>query len=98
MEGAIRASRQVRIVNAHGLHMRPASKFVSLAVKFQAQISVGCRGVQANGKSILDMASLAAECGSMLDLAAEGCDAEPALSALAELVEAGFEMTDEDYP
>ena len=43
------------------------------------------------------MATLAAECGATLDLEARGSDAEVALSALAELVAAGFHMTEEDY-
>ena len=91
------ARRRVEIVNAYGLHMRPASKFVSLAKSFQAEVRVEHRGVRADGKSILDMAGLAAECGSTLDLEAHGPDAEPALAALADLVAAGFYMTDEDY-
>ena len=91
------ARRRVEIVNAYGLHMRPADKFVRLAKSFQADVSV-CHGeTRANGKSILDMASLAAECGAILDLEARGPDGEEALAALAELVAAGFQMTDEDY-
>jgi phosphotransferase system HPr-like phosphotransfer protein len=43
------------------------------------------------------MPSPAAECGTMLDLEAEGPDAEKALAALAALVAAGFHMTEEDY-
>lgn len=91
------ASRQVRIVNAHGLHMRPASRFVNLANRYQSDIRVQFGPTTANGKSILDMTSLAAERGTTLDLQANGPDAEPALDALAELVAAGFHMTDEDY-
>lgn len=91
------ANRRVEIVNAHGLHMRPASKFVGLANSFRSEVLVSYRGTQANGKSILDMTSLAAECGTMLDLEARGPDAEAALDALADLVAAGFHMIDEDY-
>jgi phosphocarrier protein len=89
--------RRVEIVNAHGLHMRPADKFVKLACSFQSEVAVNHGGITANGKSILDMACLAAECGATLDLEARGPDAEEALSALADLVAAGFHMTDEDY-
>lgn len=97
MDGASRVMRQVRVVNAHGLHMRPASKFVSVAVQYQAEIRVRCAGMEANGKSILDMTSLAAECGATLELEAAGPDAEAAIRALIELVEAGFYMSEEDY-
>lgn len=91
------ARRQVRVINAYGLHMRPADKFVRMANGFRAEVEVDHRGVRANGKSILDMAGLAAECGTTLDLEARGPDAEAALAALADLVAAGFHMEDEDY-
>jgi phosphocarrier protein HPr len=89
--------RRVAIVNAHGLHMRPAGKFVSLANSFQAEVWVNYLGRRVNGKSILDMTTLAAECGTTLDLEARGPDAREALDALADLVAAGFHMTEEDY-
>src|SRR5215213_6034951 len=89
------ARREVRIVNAHGLHMRPSGKFVKLAGSFRSDVSVEHAGRTVDGKSILDMTSLAAECGSTLGLEARGPDAEQAVAALAELVEAGFHMGDE---
>jgi phosphocarrier protein HPr len=89
------ARRQVEIVNTYGLHMRPSSKFVKLASSFQSDIRVHSRGTSANGKSLLDMTSLAAERGTALDIEARGPDAEPALAALAELVAAGFHMDEE---
>ena len=91
------ARRRVVIVNAYGLHMRPAGKFVALANSFRSEVRVDSGGANVNGKSILDMVGLAAECGTTLDLEARGPDAEAALDALAELVAAGFHMTDEDY-
>jgi phosphocarrier protein HPr len=87
--------RQVTIVNAKGLHMRPSDKFVRLASSFRSEVRVGCRDLTVNGKSILDMTMLAAECGTVLDLEAIGPDAEQAVGALAELVAAGFHMDDE---
>jgi phosphocarrier protein HPr len=89
------ARRQVKIVNTYGLHMRPSSKFAMLANSFQSDIRVHFQGTTARGKSLLEMTTLAAECGAMLDLEAEGPDAEEALNALAELVAAGFHMDEE---
>ncbi len=91
------ARRRVRIVNAYGLHVRPAAKFVKLAQSFRSDVRVDHEGNKVNGKSLFDMTGLAAECGTTLDLEAEGPDAEVALAALADLVAAGFHMTDEDY-
>ena len=86
------AERQVTILNAKGLHMRPATRFVALASEFQADIRVVGNGKDVDGKSILDMTTLAAECGSTLTIRAGGPDAEAAVSALADLVAAQFHM------
>jgi phosphocarrier protein len=91
------ARRRVLIVNAFGLHMRPAGKFVGLANSFSSEVRVDSGEAKVNGKSILDMVGLAAECGTTLELEARGPDAEAALDALAGLVAAGFHMTGEDY-
>jgi phosphocarrier protein len=84
------ARRQVEIVNALGLHLRPAAKFVKTADGFKAEIRVHFKGQEFDGRSILALATLAAERGSRLELEASGPDAEAALDALAELVAAEF--------
>ena len=48
---------QVEIINGLGLHMRPADKFVKLALQFQSEIRVIHNGNEFNGKSILDLTS-----------------------------------------
>jgi phosphocarrier protein HPr len=80
------ARRQVGVSNELGLHLRVADKFVKLANSFQSEVWVHCKGIMANGRSILSLLSLAAECGSMLALEAHGCDAEDAVVALANLI------------
>jgi len=80
------ARRQVAVNNVLGLHLRAADKFVRMANAFQSDVRVCCEGIIANGKSILDLLSLAAECGTMLALEAQGCDAEDAVAALANLI------------
>lgn len=77
--------------------MRPATRFVKLARSFETVVRVESQGTQVNGKNLLDMTGLAAECGTVLNLEAEGPDAEEALAALADLVAAAFHMTEEDY-
>ena len=87
--------RQVEILNALGLHLRPADKFVRLASGFASEIKVYHNGGEFNGKSILDLTSLAAERGTLLELEARGADASEAVAALAELVLARFHENDE---
>jgi phosphocarrier protein HPr len=82
--------RVAPIVNALGLHARPAAEFVKVANRFHAHILVKKDELEVNGKSIMGMMMLAAECGSALLIRAEGDDAEQAVEALLALVAAGF--------
>ena len=78
--------RQVQIVNKNGLHARPAAEIVKLAAKYKADITVTRDDLEVNGKSIMGVMMLAAECGSTLTLRAEGPDADQALDALSTLI------------
>lgn len=80
----------VEIVNPLGLHARPAAEFVKIAAKFASEITVAKDGHAVNGKSIMGVMTLAAECGSRITIRAEGEDAEAAVQALAALVQRGF--------
>ena len=89
--GSASARSRVVIVDVLGLHMRPADKFVTLAKTFRSDIVVICRDSRADGKSILDLATLAAGCGTALDIEAHGPDAGDAVAALADLILAGLD-------
>lgn len=78
------------IVNSLGLHARPAAEFVKVANRFKAEIDVRKDTLEVNGKSIMGMMMLAAECGSELFIRAEGDDADEAIATLSALVRAGF--------
>ncbi len=77
----------VEIMNADGLHMRPAMQFVDLASRFNCEVTVSNDQTTADGKSIMQMSMLAATCGTRLKIRAEGPEAEKAIEALRELVE-----------
>ncbi len=82
--------REATIVNSLGLHARPAAQFVRLASSFASDILVSKDGIDVNGKSIMGVMMLAAECGSAICIRASGDDAERAVDALAKLVADGF--------
>ncbi len=82
--------RVTRIVNPLGLHARPAAQVVRTASAYKAEIELAKDGMAVNGKSIMGVMMLAAECGSELLIRAKGEDAEAAVNALAELVAKGF--------
>lgn len=85
--------RTVEIVNSLGLHARPAAQFVRLAAGFSSEIELARDEMSVNGKSIMGVMMLAAECGSMVVLRATGSDEEAALTALEELIRNGFGET-----
>ena len=85
--------RQATIVNVEGLHARPAARIVRLASTFASDIELANDEMQVNGKSIMGVMMLAAECGSSITIRAKGPDAEAAVQALAELVASGFGET-----
>lgn len=87
----------VRIENRLGLHARPAAEFVKLSTTFDSAITVEKDGLEVNGKSIMGVMMLAAECGSSLRIRAVGQDCAEAVDALAMLVRGQFGESESDY-
>lgn len=82
--------REARIVNPLGMHVRPGAEFVKVANRFRSAVEVRKDDAVVNGKSILGMMTLAAECGSSILITTNGDDAEEAMAALLALVADGF--------
>ncbi len=81
---------QVALTNPAGLHARPAALFVQTVARFQAHVQVLMPGKQVNASSIMGVLSLGAHQGDTITLRASGKDADAALQALSELVQANF--------
>jgi phosphocarrier protein len=82
--------REAKIVNPLGMHVRPAAEFVKVANRFKSAVEVRKDDVAVNGKSIMGVMTLAAECGSSLFIKTDGDDAGAAMDALLALVADGF--------
>jgi len=82
--------RPVTIINKNGLHARPAAEIVKAAAKFRADITIIRDDLEVNGKSIMGVMMLAAECGATIILRADGPDEQAAVDALAQLIESRF--------
>jgi phosphocarrier protein len=78
---------RVNIADEFGLHLRAASRLVQLTSQFQSEVRISCDGRAANGKSILDLMTLGAECGAWLEIEIRGPDALDASAALSKLLE-----------
>jgi phosphotransferase system HPr (HPr) family protein len=85
------AHRAVVVPNAAGLHARPCHAIASTALGFQSDLEVRCEGRRANGKSILELMTLDASQGKVLELVARGPDSRPLVEALERLVASGFD-------
>lgn len=85
-------SKTTTVVNASGIHARPASLFVQQASGFESDVTV--RNLTKDGgakdaKSILMVMSLGMACGCNIEIAAEGPDEQAAVNSLVELIESG---------
>jgi phosphocarrier protein len=82
--------RSVQVTNKNGIHARPAAEIVKIAAKYKSQITLGRDDLEVNGKSIMGVMMLAAECGSVVLLRADGPDADEAVVAIEGLITNGF--------
>lgn len=85
--GMSKARNAAKIVNVGGL---PAARLANTARSFQSRILVSCHGTWVSADSLLDLLELRAARGDLLEILAEGPDAERAADALAALVATGF--------
>lgn len=79
------------IINKLGLHARPAALMVQTASTFNATIELEANGIKVNGKSIMGVMMLAAACGSIITIIADGSDAEDAIAGIMALIERKFD-------
>lgn len=84
-------SRELTIVNQRGLHARAAAKFVKVAARFEACVTVCMAGTEVCGTSIMGLMMLAAGSGSKISVRADGTEADRALDALSALIASGFD-------
>ncbi len=87
----------VTLDNPHGLHARPAARFVQTAARFEATVTVcklsadgSATGAVASARSVNQLAMLGAQRGDRLLIQAQGAQARQALQALRELADSHF--------
>ena len=88
--GGATLSREVVVANSQGLHARPADMLAREARKWQSRIELVSDAQRVDGKSILEVLTLAAEAGTRLVVEATGPDAREALEAIGGLFERKF--------
>lgn len=83
-------TQKLEIINKLGLHARASSKLVSLANNFKSELKIIKDNKTANLKSIMGVMMLAVGKSSQVTVTADGEDEQPALKALADLINDKF--------
>ena len=88
------AGIELAIHNEHGLHARPAARFVETVRRFDADVTVSNltqAGPTVSGRSVSALSTLGALAGHHIQVAASGRQAREALAAVAALVRRNFD-------
>lgn len=88
-------TREMKLLNRYGMHVRPAGLFVKVASRYDAEVTVEKDGIEVSGKSIMALMTLEAVCGTVLKVTASGPQATEVLNELEGLVSRKFDITDE---
>ncbi|MFN2371950.1 MAG: HPr family phosphocarrier protein [Candidatus Krumholzibacteriia bacterium] len=70
-----------------GFHLRAAGRIVKLTKSFASEVTIRYNGRVANAKSIMGLASLAAEFGTAVRIEVSGPDEDEALARMIRLIE-----------
>jgi len=78
-----------------GFHLRAAGRIVKLTKSFESEVTIRYNGRIANAKSIMGLASLAAEFGTEVLIEVVGADEEAALKQLVQLIEVDLAVAED---
>ena len=83
-------SKKMLIINAVGLHLRPAGIFASEMMKYNCDVNIIFGESRINAKSMLGIMAAGIKCGSDIIVECDGSDEAQALSRADELISGGF--------
>ena len=83
-------SKQTKIVNPMGMHMRPAGMFANAMMKFDSDVNLVANGKTVNAKSIMNLIAACIKCGAEVEVQCSGPDEEAALLEAVRLIESGL--------
>ena len=84
-------SKKVKIVNATGLHLRPAGVLCETAMKYKSKITLTTdNNYEANAKSVLGVLGACVKSGEEIVITCEGEDENLALDDIISSIESGL--------
>lgn len=81
-----KVGKEITVLNAQGLHARPAALFVQIASKYDSAVTLTKDNESVNGKSIMGILMLGIQQHTTIYLEVDGSDAESALDELEEFL------------
>lgn len=87
----IMVTKTIEVVNAQGIHMRPAGMLVAEMKKFpNCNVTLKCGEKTAKATAVMQIMASGIKCGSKVEITAEGENEQAALDKAVELFETGF--------
>ncbi|ACT57892.1 HPr family phosphocarrier protein [Hirschia baltica] len=83
-------TKSATICNTRGLHARASAALAREALKFDSKIIVSHEGEKASAIAVMDLLMLTAYKGCVVEVSAEGKDADQAIVAIVDLIENRF--------
>lgn len=77
---------QYSVKNPLGIHARPAALLAQACTEIKSSVTLECNGNEASGKNVLQILSLHAAKGSVINITVEGPDEEQALVKIQEVL------------
>jgi len=84
--GQMKIIEKLPVLHRLGLHLRAGAELARVAGRFKSTVLVSNGYHRVNGKSLLDLLTLGAIYGTLLEFSAEGEDASQAINAIRELL------------
>ncbi|MFJ7950055.1 HPr family phosphocarrier protein [Lysinibacillus sp. NPDC096418] len=78
--------KSYKITAAEGLHARPTTLLVTAVTPFESEVSMTYKEKTVNLKSIMGVMALGVSPGSVVDISAEGSDAEALINKVTEVI------------
>jgi phosphocarrier protein HPr len=78
--------KSFKIISEYGIHARPATRLVNLAMTFDCEIDLTAMGKTINLKSIMGLMSLGIYKGEHVTIIANGKDAEKAVEQITDFM------------
>ena len=84
-------SKDTKVVDKMGLHMRPANNFITAMTKYKSDITIVFNGNKINGKSIMNIMAACIQYDSPITIICDGEDEQAMLDEAVSLIENGLE-------